>query len=392
MRNKKVLTAILFTLICSAAIFAGGEMEEEPKAGAEEAASGTAETQKGMDSPAWLVENTDDHITVIDNSGNTVTIQKPVTSLITNGMGAVYAAVKALKAEDMVVASTEYVTRNAAFFPVISKLPTVSKGDSSVDNEMIITLSPSFIISSPFTAPQISDAVKEEIPTLLLNEISTDNLYLLGMVMGKEAEAKELVDWIESYTDVIDERIGAISEEEYSEVFFYYGGQYGMSPPPPYGTFGSGNYSRNKLITRAGGKSLTEDIQGEWITVDPEWIIGANPSLIIRETYIINDHPELGYGVSGDADARALMESILHNQTAFEGCDAVKTGDVHLIYGDLVTDSWFISLVYLAKWLHPGLFNDINAEQMHQEYITRFQRLDYDVTTQGLFTYSANEG
>jgi len=334
------------------------------------------------------VENTEDYITVIDCVGNQVTINKPVNTMIAEGMGAVFAAIKALKAEELIVASNEYVMRNEAFFPVIANLPPISEG-GAVDYEKIINLDPDLVCMDPFFYHRY-EALASDIPIIQLSFESTTAISILGAILDREDEAADFIDWIESYTNVVEERVESLSKEELQDVFFYYGGEYGMSPPPPYGTFGAGNFLKNELIRKAGGRSLSRDIPGDWVAVDPEWVIEQNPKMIIRECYIVSQTPEMGYGVNDLSGAKTLMENI-SGQPAFESSDAVKTGNVHMLYGDLATDSWFVSLIYLAKWFHPDLFNDLAPEKMHQEYITKFQRLDFDVSKQGFFAYSAEQ-
>ena len=41
----------------------------------------------------------------------------------------------------------------------------------------------------------------------------------------------------------------------------------------------------------------------------------------------------------------------------------------------------------MAKWFHPDLFKDLDPEAIHQEYLTRFQNLDYDLDKNGVFVY-----
>jgi iron complex transport system substrate-binding protein len=41
----------------------------------------------------------------------------------------------------------------------------------------------------------------------------------------------------------------------------------------------------------------------------------------------------------------------------------------------------------MAKWFHPDLFKDLDPQSIHQEYLTRFQGLDYDLSKQGVFVY-----
>lgn len=339
-----------------------------------------------------VLENTNEFITLIDSYDNEVSLKKPIKKIVVHDMGSALASIRALDAQDLIIACNSYVKKNATFFPEFSKLPIISEESQAVDSELILQLQPDFILSRPFYYQQLGDVIISEIPVVQLSFNSIESYKKLGAILDKDVEATEFINWIKSYTDIIDSRISKLDKEEYKSVFAYYGGEYGMSDPPPYGTFGKDNALRNELINRAGGISISADIKGDWISVDPEWIIEKNPPIIIRECYVYKSNPELGYGINDDTNAKNLINSILNEQVAFESCDAIKNKDVHLIYGDLIEDSWFISLVYLAKWFHPDLFSDLNPEKMHQEYLTRFQKIDFDLEKQGLFTYSAVEG
>ena len=392
--SKVILAAALVMLLMSMAVFAGGQKEEPAVSapGTEQEATGketAPESDASEAKPAWLVENTDDYITVIDNAGNEVTIPKPVRSLIALDMGSVYSTLRAIKAEDMVVASNEYVSRNKAFFPVLSALPSFWTA-GQVDSEKIVELKPDVIFCAPFHYSKLNDVIIDEFPVVQIKLDTMDDIRMLGTIVDKEEETDEYVKWITGYTDIIDERVSTLKEENLQDIFVYYGGEYGMAPPPPYGTFGKDNY-RNSLIKRAGGRSLSENIPGDWIAVDPEWILTRDPPLIIRQVYIISDQPEMGYSVTDFSGAKTLMENIIH-QPAFEASTAVRNGNVYMIYGDIFTDCWFVALTYLAVWLQPELFGDLDPVEMHQEFITRFQGLNYNVREQqGIFSYSLKQ-
>jgi len=47
----------------------------------------------------------------------------------------------------------------------------------------------------------------------------------------------------------------------------------------------------------------------------------------------------------------------------------------------------FVGIGYLAKWLHPDLFSDLDPQAIHQEYLNKFQGLDYDLSKKGVFVY-----
>jgi len=45
----------------------------------------------------------------------------------------------------------------------------------------------------------------------------------------------------------------------------------------------------------------------------------------------------------------------------------------------------------MAKWFHPELFEDLDPKSIHQEYLTRFQGLDYALDEHGVFVYHPDE-
>lgn len=42
---------------------------------------------------------------------------------------------------------------------------------------------------------------------------------------------------------------------------------------------------------------------------------------------------------------------------------------------------------YMAKALHPDIFDNLDPKEIHQQYLTEFQGLDYDVSEHGVFVY-----
>ncbi len=348
-------------------------------------AAGQAEPSQVNDQPDWLVAESESSITVRDAAGNLVEIAKPVQSVVANGMGELFATIRALDAEELVLASTEYVTRNSGFFPEMSRLPSISTVDQ-VNQELVVELNPDVIFSTREFFPMLSATVTETFPVVQLDFETIKDIEMVGAIVEREVEADAYVSWIESYTDMIDDRIATLDSEEYQELFIFYGGEWGLAPAPPYGTFGRQN-PRNGLVRRAGGVSITEELDGDWITVDAEWVVEQDPPLIVRETYVVNERPEMGYNVVGTQGSRRLMEAIV-SQAAIQSTSAVEDGRVLMVYGDLFEDSWFLATAYLAKYFHPDLFPDLDPVEMHREFLTRFQGLDFDIDEQGVFTYS----
>jgi iron complex transport system substrate-binding protein len=68
--------------------------------------------------------------------------------------------------------------------------------------------------------------------------------------------------------------------------------------------------------------------------------------------------------------------------------NAVKNGKVYAIHYDIVTGPGaFISVLYYAKLFNPDIFEDLDVQMIHQEYVDRFKRIDYNVYEHGVFVY-----
>ena len=83
----------------------------------------------------------------------------------------------------------------------------------------------------------------------------------------------------------------------------------------------------------------------------------------------------------------AGREDIL-NRPDLANVNAVKTGSVYVTSGNFRNDAscGVTGAAYLAKLFHPSLFEDLDPEAIHQEYL-KFQHVDYDLDEHGIFVY-----
>ena len=101
---------------------------------------------------------------------------------------------------------------------------------------------------------------------------------------------------------------------------------------------------------------------------------------------------DIGSGVGRLAIPIASRVATYHEEimglVGFVNMEAVETGRVHIMGADIVTSPVYpVGLAYQAKWFHPELFEDMDPEAIHQEYIDEFCGIDYDVAEHGVFVY-----
>jgi len=123
--------------------------------------------------------------------------------------------------------------------------------------------------------------------------------------------------------------------------------------------------------------------------VDPEWVIEQNPDIIIIASNLIESEGGssfAGYDLDDPSQMAREREDFLSRPELAE-VNAVKNGRVYMMEYKLFSysQSMIIGAVYLAKWIYPDL--DLNPEEIHQEYLSRFQHLDYDLNEHGVFAF-----
>lgn len=85
---------------------------------------------------------------------------------------------------------------------------------------------------------------------------------------------------------------------------------------------------------------------------------------------------------------RLARDEIL-NRPELSQVDAVKKGNVYILYGDIIgATRHFVGIAYMAKWFYPDLFKDFDPKGIRQRYLTEFQGLPSDfLETHGEFAY-----
>jgi iron complex transport system substrate-binding protein len=186
--------------------------------------------------------------------------------------------------------------------------------------------------------------------------ISIEETKKFGYIFDKEDESEEFIDWYESIVNSIDEAVEKIPEEDKPKVYFE-------------SVMGGTKYHAVSDIyahvNSAGGKNIFP----KWGEVDPESVIERNPDIIIIMS-------QCG-GYNLDVDAIAEKEGRVYVISNYIVC----------AYGEYNGCNCLLQIVYMAKWFHPELFEDLDPRAIQQEYLTRFQGLDIDLNEKGVFVY-----
>ncbi|MDD4160985.1 MAG: ABC transporter substrate-binding protein [Methanothrix sp.] len=321
--------------------------------------------------------------TFVDNSGKSITINKAIRKIIL--LNADCAEVFRCLGIKNIIGVDSYIAKDSIFFPELSKLSEVGSSFHP-DCEAILTLDPDIVIGyTSVKEEELDDKIEAaDIPIARFSACKVptrdDQLRTLGYIFDEEDKAEELIKFYHNITDPIISTLKNAPSAKKPNVYI-----------ECYSDFKARN-SRSgtqEMCAMAGGMNIAEDLdpsgQGTTSQVDPEWIVAQNPDIIIK--VVSGSEVSCGYDEDDTAEMMSLRDAII-NRPGFDNITAVKENRVYLITPDICDRSCnAIGIAYMAKWFHPDLFKDLGPQAIHQEYLTRFQGLDYDLSKQGVFVY-----
>ncbi len=201
------------------------------------------------------------------------------------------------------------------------------------------------------------------------------DILILGELFNKKENAYNLVDWCHDYRMKIQEKTADISEDKKLKVMFY-------SFPDTYYPIlkaRTGESGVQATLEGAGAINIAEDLNSSSGTadVDSEWVITANPDVIIAS--LSAGEAKTGYSTNESAiEYMTNMRDTLLNDSAIKLTNAGKDEKVFIICTDLNRGPMEVAgMAYLAKYFYMDLFEDINPQKILEEYFEDWQGIPY---------------
>ncbi len=342
-------------------------------------------------------------LTFLDIFGEAETVNKPIERLANLGYWGTQVT-RALGARDIIVAiGNQNLKTKETFYPEISKLPAVGPEPDSCDFEMVLSLKPDAVqtnleanwavTAGGLEKKRMFEEKLQNIPIICLNmrepDVLSENVRIYGYILDREDEAEEFIDWFEGQVNTIKSRTEELSEDEKPRSYF--------ENINPYRCVASGSRFGQGLLL-SGGKNVVDEIVGPddpqygtiSVAVDPEWVIVQNPEYIFKRGRY---HGSTSYETD-DPSAFATERQEVLDRPELANVDAVKDRCVYVLDNNLMSGAGntIIGTAYMAKVLHPNLFEDIDPHAIHQEYVDQFCYIDFDVKEHGVFVYPPLEG
>ena len=321
----------------------------------------------------------------VDDANREVTFYKPIEQIVAASPNTVKTII-ALGACDKLVATTHYGKQCQCVSWVLAgtictanvcggrlfELPEVGPSSRITNLELVVSLKPDLIFDSSRSA----DATEEKtgIPTVVITSSghNLDKIYkefeTMGVVLGKEQEAEEMISFVKEKVDKLEEVTSEIPESDKPRIYIAtrVHGRGGGVPTQVIST--TGDYYP---IERAGGINVAKGTSGS--IVSKEQIVAWNPDIILA-VYAI--------GYPGDPVKTVLSDPDLQTVNAVKNNSVYYTPYAYCL-GTPQERNLAIAF-YLAKLLHPDKFDDLDVEKEGNEIFKAFLGVD------GLFSEYAD--
>ncbi len=360
----KFLTVFLFIFLGTSFLWAAGQVEQ-------------TENPLPADILDWVP------VTITDTAGNEITIQHPLKRIVVAYYGCAE-VMRSLDAAGRIVGVGKTISDRPDYFPQLSKLPSTGKTTFN-EAELILDLSPDAVIIG--TGSRNSEtrlkllAVDPELVIIQMAfykpEYHESEVRMLGEILDKTDKAESYLNFYDSVLESISSKVDMISLADRPGVY--------LESTQDYKTGAPGSSWHPKILA-AGGFNVYGDEQVSLPKVSAESVVEKNPDIIIKVSGW-NMAGFGGYGVNS-YDAMVAEKKIIEERPAWNNIKAVQNNQVWIMYNDILGGpGYFIGLAYLAKIIDPDLFRDFDPRSIHQEYLTRFQKLDFDLNNRGVFVY-----
>ncbi|WP_103102981.1 ABC transporter substrate-binding protein [Pseudomonas sp. LFM046] len=339
--------------------------------------------------------------TVTDLLGRKVQVQVPVRRVIL-GEGRQLYLVAALDTEnplqrivgwrkDLIQSDPDTYGAYLRKFPKIAEIPTFGGfEDGTFDIEQAISQQPDVIILNIEAQHATEDARYIEkldalgIPVVYIDfrndpiQNTEPSMRLFGQLFGKEQRAEDFITFraqqIARVTDVI-----AAKQPQRPKVFIERIGGYTQDC-----CLSFGNENFGKFVEMAGGDNIAKGIiPSTFGQLNPEQVIVANPDQVVVTSAnweaFAPGGTWVGVGPGADLDEARRKLQPYTQRPAYAGIKAQEHHAFHAIWHQFYNSPYqFAAIQQLAKWFHPTLFADLDADATLRELHERFLPVAYE--------------
>ncbi len=363
--KRRILAMLLSAAICLT-MFGGCTQGNTSSQGAESGSS----AQSSNASQGEVSSAKTDTITVVDHGGNTVEVPKEIDRVAVVGILPFPSVIAMYLGSAEKLVGIPPASKSAAeigllgeIFPEILNAETGYTNGSDLNIEELMNLDPDVVFYLAGNDEWKTAMESAGIPCIGVSTSKWDYdvletydqwIDLLSQVFPEENKSQEVSDYSKEMYDMIQERVGSLSDEEKKEILFLY--QYDDSQIVTSGKHFFGQFWAEAV----GGKNAAEEVQAD------------NSNAVINMEQVYTWDPDVVFITNFTA---AMPDDLYNNELGndWSSVKAVKDKAVYKMplgsYRSFTpgTDTP-VTLLWLAQKTYPELFDDIDLTQEVKEY------------------------
>ncbi|MBA7537863.1 hypothetical protein ES705_30133 [subsurface metagenome] len=321
---------------------------------------------------------------ITDSADRTVTIYKPIKRIILPN-GDCMPLMRALRATDKIVGVSKYTIEDTLFYPEFGDYSNIGSLWSP-NYEVMVGCEPDAVILYAAFGKSNCEAIENTLsdanPDITFIWIDgykpssqVEEARILGYLLDKEEEAEEWIDFYEGFLNPIYDEVAEIPEENRTKVYIECWRAYHTA---------AGNSGWHEKIELVGGYNIFREETVDYPDVGAEAVIKGEPEVIIRAA-----KTEGGYDTNDITELSNLRDEIMgRKELAIVPAVNATNESVYVINNDIFGGTGhFVGMGYVAKWLYPDLFSNLDPKAAHRRYLTEFQGLSDSLVDNGVFVY-----
>jgi len=323
-----------------------------------------------------LVNSTNTTITIVDDTGRFVTIQKYPQRIVSLAPSNTEILYKLGLRSKIVGVDSEYDYTNQQWYQFDLNNTTQVTNSTAINYELIVSLKPSLVLAAGITsATQVEKMVSLGLTVVVLNPYTMhqiiNDVSLVGLITGQNAIAQKIVTNLTNILNNIENKMGYATSRP-SVLLTYYPDSNG------YYTYGAGTFG-DRLIADAGGFNVANNQTSQYPEISQEGLMALNPMYIL-----------VGVGPYGlNVLSYSSINPLWNNLSAVKGNTVYTLNDAYISEPDITLFSILQEMAYI---LHPELFNltgNITGEVINGT--TPVSNLNVTIiTSKGNFTTQTN--
>ncbi|MGC8581118.1 MAG: ABC transporter substrate-binding protein [Thermoplasmata archaeon] len=288
-----------------------------------------------------LVNSTNTTITIVDDTGRLVTIQKypqRIVSLAPSNTEILYNL--GLRSK-IVGVDSKYDYTNQQWYQFNLNNTTQVTNSTTINYELIVSLRPSLVLAAGITsAAQVEKMSSLGLTVVVLNPYTMhqiiNDVSLVGLITGQTSIAQKIATNLTNILNNIENKM-AFAMSRPSVLLTYFPDSNG------YWTYGAGTFG-GRLIDDAGGFNAANNQTSQYPEISQEGLMVLNPEYIL-----------VGVGPYGlNVSSYSSINPLWGNLSAVKGNTVYTLNDAYISEPDITLFSILQEIAYI---LHPELFN-----------------------------------